>query len=61
MWKFQVQHALKAAGQWEFITGTADTEARNYESKKQAFYSVLQCIGQKYIPMVMSSQNPKEM
>ena len=42
VWKFQVQHALKAAGQWEFITGTADTEARDYESKKQrAFYSVL--------------------
>ena len=29
----------EAAGQWEFITGTADTEARDYESKKQkAFY-----------------------
>ena len=43
VWKFQVQNALKAAGQWEFITGTADTEARDYiESKKQkAFYSVL--------------------
>ena len=62
VWKFQVQHALKAAGQWEFITGTADIEARDYESKKQkAFYSVLQCIGQKYIPMVMSCQTPKEM
>ena len=33
VWKFQVQHALKAAGQWEFITGTADTEAKDYESK----------------------------
>ena len=43
------------------FTGTADTEARDYESKKQkAFYSVLQCIGQKYIPMVMSCQTPKE-
>ena len=60
VWKFQVQHALKAAGQWEFIIRTADTEARDYESKKQkALYSVLQCIGQKYIPMVMSCQTPK--
>ena len=25
VWKFQVQHALKAAGQWEFITETANT------------------------------------
>ena len=23
VWKFQVQHAPKAAGQWEFITGAA--------------------------------------
>ena len=64
VWKFQVQYAQKAAGQWEFITGTADTEARDYESKRQkAFYSVLQCIGQKYIHiyMVMSCQTPKEM
>ena len=35
VWKFQVQHALKAAGQWEFITGTANAEAEGYESKKQ--------------------------
>ena len=62
VWKFQVQHALKAAGQWEFITGTANAEAEGYESKKQkAFYSVLQCIGQKYMPMIMSCQTPKDM
>ena len=55
VWKFQVQHALKAAGQWEFITETVNAEAEDYESKKQkAFYSVLQCIGQKFMPMVMS-------
>ena len=62
VWKFQVQHALKAAGQWEFITETANTEAEDYESKKQkAFYSVLQCIGQKFMPIVMSCQTPKGM
>ena len=62
VWKFQLQHALKAAGQWEFITGTADAEAEDYESKKQkAFYSVLQCVGQKFMPMVMSCQTPKDM
>ena len=55
VWKFQVKHALKAAEQWDHVTGTANTEAGDYESKKQkAFYSVLQCIGQKYVPMVMS-------
>ena len=34
VWKFQVQHALKTAGQWEFITRTANEEAEDYESKK---------------------------
>ena len=30
--------------------------------KQKAFYSVLQCIGQRYIPMVMNYiSNPKEM
>ena len=29
VWKFQVQHTLKAAGQWEFITGTANQGAEN--------------------------------
>ena len=49
VWKFQLQHALKAPGQWEFITGTANTEVEDYESKKQkAFHSVLQCVGQKF-------------
>ena len=62
VWKFQLQHVLRAAGQWEFITGTADAEAEDYESKKQkAFYSVLQCVGQKFMPMVMSCQTPKDM
>ena len=62
VWKFQVKHALKAADQWNYVTGTADPKAADYESKKQkAYYSVLQCIGQKYVPMVMSCQTPKEM
>ena len=34
----------------------------DYESKKQkAFYAVLQCIRQKYVPMVMSFKTPKEL
>ena len=62
VWKFQLQHALKAASQWEFITGTANVEVEDYESKKQkAFYSVLQCVGQKFMPMVMSCQTSKDM
>ena len=45
VWKFQVKHKLKAADQSNYVTGTADPEVANYESKKQkAFYSVLQCI-----------------
>ena len=35
VWKFQVQHALKATGQWEFITGTADTKAKDYVKKSK--------------------------
>uniref|UniRef100_A0A1X7SUF9 Uncharacterized protein n=1 Tax=Amphimedon queenslandica TaxID=400682 RepID=A0A1X7SUF9_AMPQE len=47
VWKFQVTHALKAAEQWEFATGTADRGRQGYETKKQkAFHSILQCIGQ---------------
>ena len=62
VWKFQVQHALKVSGQWEFITGTASQEAEGYENKKKkAFYSVVQCIGQRFMPMVMGSQIPKDM
>ena len=30
------------------------------KASNKTFYSVLQCIGQKYIPMVMSCQTPKE-
>ena len=52
VWKFQVKHALKASDQWGHVTGTVSTESADYESKKQkAFYAVLQCIGQKYVPM----------
>ena len=67
MWKFPVQHAPKAVGQWEFITGIATAVMQRLrtiqESKKQkAFYLqlvLLQCNGQKFMPMVMSCQNPK--
>ena len=42
VWKFQLQHALKAAGQWEFITGTADAEARARSKRPSTqFYNVL--------------------
>ena len=62
VWKFQVQHALKAADQWQFMTGMANADTDDYESKKQkAFYSILQCIGQKFMPMVMSCRDPREM
>ena len=57
-----MQHALKAADQWQFVTGTANTDTDDYESKKQkAFYSILQCIGQRFMPMVMSCRDPREM
>ena len=60
VWKFQVQHAPKAADQWQFVIGMANAD--DYESKKQkAFYSILQCIGQKFMPMVMSCRDPREM
>ena len=43
VWKFQVQHALKAIDQWQFVIGTANTDADDYEIKKQkGFYSILQ-------------------
>ena len=29
VWKFQVQHAFKAAGQWELITGTTNIRAED--------------------------------
>ena len=63
VWKFQVMHALKAADQWVYVTETADpTRVRDYESRQQkAFYSILQCLGQKYVPMVMGCENPKQM
>ena len=62
VWKFQVQHVLKASGQWEFVTGDANQEAEGYESKKQkAFYLIIQCVGQRFMAMVMGSQTPKDM
>ena len=62
VWKFQVTHALKAASQWEFVTGTANSSAQGYEANRQkAFYSILQCIGQRNIPAVMKCKDPKEL
>ena len=46
VWKFQVQHTLKSADQWQFVIDMANADANDYKSKKQkAFYSILQCIG----------------
>ena len=60
VWKVQVQHALKAAGQWELITGTANIKPEDHEIKKQkAFYLKLQCIEQKFMPIVISRQTQK--
>jgi len=61
VWKFQVQHALKVSGQWKFVTENANQEAEGYEGKKQkALYSIIQFIGQRFMPMVMGSQTPKD-
>ena len=57
VWKFQVMHALKAADLWGYVT---ETVAKPRENQKQkAFYCM--CIGQKYVPMVMACDSPKEM
>ena len=62
VWKFQVTHALKAAEQWEFATGTADPECAGHAAKQEkAFYSILQCIGQRNVPAVMNCKIPKEL
>ena len=59
VWKFQVTHALKAAQLWGYVTETV--EEVNPVQKQKAFYCILQCIGQKYVPMVMGCENPREM
>ena len=59
VWKFQVMHALKAADLWGYVTETVE-EARENQ-KQKAFYCILQCIGQKYVPMVMGCESPKQM
>ena len=62
VWKFQVTHALKASEQWEFATGAADAGADGYAAKQEkAFYSILQCIGQRNVPAVMNCKTPKEL
>ena len=57
--KFQVTHALKAADLWGYVTGTV-VEARENQ-KQKVFYCILQCIGQKYVLMVMGCESPKQM
>ena len=59
VWKFQVMHALKAADLWGYVTGTVEEVRENQRQK--AFYCILQCIGQKYVPMVMGCESPSEM
>ena len=59
VWKFQVTHALKAAELWGYVTDTVE-EPRDSQ-KQKAFYCILQCIGQKYVPMVMGCASPKQM
>ena len=57
-----MQHALKAADQWQFVIGMANADADDYERKKQkTFYSILQCIAQKFMSMLMSCRDPREM
>ena len=58
VWKFQVTHALKAADLWGYVTETV-AEPRD-DQKQKAFYYILQCIGQKYVPMVMGCSSPKQ-
>ena len=59
VWKFQVMHALKAAELWGYVTETVAEPRENQRQK--AFYCILQCIGQKYVPMVMGCESPKQM
>ena len=41
VWKFQVQHTLKAADQYQFMIGTANADTDNYESKKHLLNSTV--------------------
>jgi len=62
VWKFQVTHALKAAGMWDRVTGTASREgADNLSQEQKVFYLILQCIGQNHVPMVMHCTKPKDL
>ena len=59
VWKFQVMHALYAADLWGHITETVEG-ATDFQRQK-VLYCILQCIGQKYVPMVMSCVTLKQM
>ena len=52
---------MKAAGLWTYITGTARGEEEDASKEQKVFYLILQCIGQKYVPMVMNCQTTKDM
>ena len=60
---YQVMHAMKAAGlSWDHVTGKASREGDdNLSLKQKALYLILQCIGQMYVPMVMSCTKPKDL
>ena len=60
VWKFQATHAMKATGLWTYVTGTARGEEEGASKEQKAFYLILQCIGQKYVPMVMNCQTTKD-
>ena len=61
VWKFQVTHAMKAAGLWTYIHGTARGNEEVASKEQKALYLILQCIGQKYVPMVMNCKTTKDM
>ena len=62
VWKFQVTHAIKAAGIWDRVTGTASREGvENLSLEQKAVYLILQCIGPRYVPMVMRCTTPKDL
>ena len=61
VWKFQVTHAMKAAGLWDYVAGTERDEEDRVRKEQKAFYLILQCLGQKYVPMVMNCTTTKDM
>ena len=52
---------MKAAGLWNHVTGSASQGDDNLSLEQKAFYLILQCLGQKYVSMVMSNMKPKNL